>query len=498
MAKGRPRRHSKRVRISARGYDESGRLEYFAATHLHHVGNDVRYSGKPFFLEPWQRDNIWTPVFGTGKMKHGVFMRRYRTALIGMPRDFGKTELACAMLLSEATMHPVYNGQYGIIAYSSDQAKKILKTVKLMISSDNELSEVWEIGDEEITNKDNSSAIKIFPYSEGAVQSWHFNLLIADELHVWRDAKMYNAIISGMGSVPNSLLVAITTASGERKGILWDLLNGTEDITSVWDDPEAYCWWHAVPEDVPITDRAAWRKLILPSWISVEDYERQFIKLGRTSFERYHLNRFPKRKSSAHCFTSVQLAACCRKDNDFDFGKPFALGIDGATSGDSFAIAAYQERDGVGYTHEWVFDEPDETTGHYPLGQIMELVADICMRYYPRVVGIDPNRMIIMSNQLTDVYGIDTTSFAQNNPTMCQATSLVVNLVKSRSIRLKGCRKLQDHLANTVEDDKGSYGTRFGKDEQRSKIDGAIALAIAVLGYEKLVDGQEEWSTFND
>jgi phage terminase large subunit-like protein len=322
-------------------------------------------------------------------------------------------------------------------------------------------------------------------------------MLVADELHVWRDSTVWNAIASGMGSVPNSLVVAITTASGARRGFLWDWLNGSDEIISVWDDDEAYCWWHGLPDGKRIDDRREWRKLILPSWITIEDVERQRKRLTRASFERYIMNRFPAKTSSERCFSSHQISACAAEENDFDFNEPFTLGIDGATSGDSFAIVAFQRRGDAAYTKEWVFDEPSEDTGHYPLGQIMDLIADICTRYWPEVVGIDPARMIVMSNQLKDVYGIETTSFAQNNPTMCQATSLVTHLVKTRALRLRGCPKLQDHLSNTVRDDKGAYGERFGKDDKRSKIDAAIALAIAVLGFDKLVGDGGGWGSFN-
>ena len=73
----------------------------------------------------------------------------------------------------------------------------------------------------------------------------------------------------------------------------------------------------------------------------------------------------------------------------------------------------------------------------------------------------------------------------------CQATSIVYHLVKSKELRLKGCPKLKEHLANTIEADKGSYGVRFDKDSKKSKIDAAIALAIASLAYDKLVEGRE-------
>lgn len=45
--------------------------------------------------------------------------------------------------------------------------------------------------------------------------------------------------------------------------------------------------------------------------------------------------------------------------------------------------------------------------------------------------------------------------------------------------------------------DREPYGTRFGKDSRRRKIDAAIALSIAALAYEKLVAGREEYVPFN-
>ena len=127
---------SKRVKPSKAGIMEARRLEYFAAAHIRHAGNKPEWYGKPFFLEDFQRTYIWTPIFGTGRMAKRIdgteyFRRRYRSALVCMPRDFGKTELVCAMLLAEANMHPVHEGQYGIIAYDEDQGVRQLAEVTL-------------------------------------------------------------------------------------------------------------------------------------------------------------------------------------------------------------------------------------------------------------------------------------------------------------------------------------------------------------------------------
>ena len=50
--------------------------------------------------------------------------------------------------------------------------------------------------------------------------------LIADELHVWGDDEVWGAIVSGMGQVENSLLVAITTAASLFTLFSWIFLFG--------------------------------------------------------------------------------------------------------------------------------------------------------------------------------------------------------------------------------------------------------------------------------
>ncbi len=478
-----------KTRYSKPGLRIARDYEMCLSAMCHHVSNDDYY-GKPFLLEPFQRENIWKPLFACGRMEKGVFRRKHRRAVFGLPSGYGKTEMAAGIVLTVATMEPIYNGQYGVVASSLDQVANIQEKIKTMIRLDPDLSSQWDIGSKIIENRETGARIMVFPNKADALESWHCNVLVFDELHTYKDDSVWNAGTKGQKVIPNALTIGITTAGPAREGFLWNLLERADD------DPGLYLYWLGLDDGADLSDKKAWKELLVASWVSWESICDQRNSQSKRAFERYTANRFPSDKSDYSCFTARQLSDCCRKGNDFDFDRPFTLGIDGATSGDSFAMVGYQEevgRDGqtIRRTVEWVFDEPDEETGRYPLNDIMELIADINQRHYPDVIGIDPNRMIVMSSQLKDVYGIDTVAFAQNNATMCQATSLVTHAVKSRELRLRGCPKLKAHLANCVEDDKGSFGIRFGKDDKRSKIDAAIALAIAELAYEKLVAGTE-------
>ncbi len=476
--------YSREGLVIARDYEKC------CAAKCHHVSNDGYY-GQPFLLEEFQRENIWKPIFACGEMVDGRFKRKHRRAIIGLPSGYGKTEVAAATVLTVATMEVVYNGQYGVVASSKDQVRNIFDKIVTMIKLDEDLSEQWVPGKDVITHKETGAKIMVLPNKPDALESWHFNVLVFDEMHVYKDDRVWAAGLKGQKVLENPLSIGITTAGDAREGFLWDTLKKADD------DPGMYVYWLGLDDKDNIDSPKAWEKLMVASWVTWDSIQDQRGSASsKRAFERYTANRFPSKKDDYSCFSSQQLEALLRRKNDFDFNLPWTMGIDGATSGDSFAIIAYQERqDNKGKPYscvkEWVFDEPDEETGHYRLGEITELIADVCQTHDPEVVGIDPNRMIIMSNQLEDNYGIETVSFAQNNATMCQATSLVYHLVKSKELRLKGCPKLKEHLANTIEDDKGSYGTRFGKDSKQSKIDAAIALAIATLAYDKLVAGMD-------
>lgn len=475
--------YSREGLIMARDYEKC------LSSMCHHVSNDSYY-GKPFLLEPFQRENIWKPIFATGAMEGGRFKRRFRRVIIGLPSGGGKTELAAAIVMTVATMEVIYNGQYGVVASTKDQVRNIFEKIVTMIKLNATWSEQWDVGKEVITHRETGAKIMVLPNKADALESWHFNVLVFDELHVYRDSKVWDAGLKGQKVLWNPLSIGITTAGDSREGFLWETLERADA------DPGMYLYWLGMDDGKDIDDPASWEPLLCASWITWESIQDQRgMASSKRAFERYTANRFPMDRDAYACFTHAQIDLCERGENGFSWDEPFTVGIDGATSGDSYAIVAYQEREEggatVGLTKEWVFDEPDQETGHYNLTQIMELIAFICQDHWPEVVGIDPNRMIVMDSQLRETYGIETVSFAQNNATMCQATSLVMNSVKDGALRLAGCPKLRAHLENTVEEEREPYGVRFGKNSRRDKIDAAIALAIAELAYNKLVVGQE-------
>lgn len=458
----------------------------------HHVSNDSYYA-QPFLLEEFQRENMWKPMFACGKMENGRFKRKYRRFIFGLPSGLGKTEFSAAALMTIATMEPIHSGQYGMVASSKDQVANLFEKISTQIRLNPVWKDQWEILSGQIVHKETGAKIMVLPNKKEALESWHFNVLIFDEMHVYRDSKVWDAGVKGQKVLWNPITIGITTAADSREGFLWDTLDKAKNDTGM------YVYWLGLNDEDDIDKKSSWKKIMVAPWVTWESVQDQrSMASSKRAFERYTANRFPSDKNNYSCFTATELNRCAAKSNRFDMNRPFTIGIDGAVSGDSFAIVAYQERKTnkgqvISLTREWVFDTPDPETGYYDISQIMELLAGICQKYFPRVVGIDPNRLLVMSAQLKDVYGVETVAFNQNNATMCQASAIVKNIVKGNTLRLHGCPKLKEHLSNTVELEREPYGMRFGKDSKKSKIDAAIALAIAALAYNKLVNGTEDY-----
>lgn len=465
-----------RVRLSKSGKAEAFTYRLFFESHIKHTDN--MYFGQPFILDDWQWRDIFQPLFGQGRMvKAGaerVFQRSKRIVVEGVPRSGGKSDLACGLLLTIASMEPVYNGEYAVIAYSKDQARKDFGKLKTMIRLDPELKAMWKPLTDCIINEETGAKIMVMPYSENALQSWHLNVAVLDEVHTYKDDELYNAVISGQRDIFNAVCIVITTAAGSRKGFLW------EQLPKWQASKDAHVAWYGARDDEDLDDVRMWKRTHPMSWVSVEDVRRQRENLSNKQFERYEANRFPLEKSEDKALKVGEVRACQRIGNLFDFDKPFMLGVDGATSGDSFAIVAHQVVDGIDCYQEWVFDEPGES-GYYDLNQIEELIAWLSQKY-KCPVGIDPARLLLMAQQLQDDYGVKIFEVSQNNKIMCAASEMVARSIKEKRTSLDGCPKLAEHLTNCTQLIREPFGWRFSSEKHgqgTDRIDAAIAAAIA-------------------
>lgn len=453
----------------------------FCSTFLHHVGNDDYY-GKPFDLESWQWDLIWKPLFATGRFIKGIFRRKYRRALIGLPRNYGKTELAAALILTITGMEPIHNGQYGVIASTKEQASNCFKKLKSMIRLDPTLDALWDCQKNIIVNRENGSEIRIYAYGEDTVQSWHMNVCILDELHVYKDGSVWEAIIAGQKGIPNALAIGITTASGARSGFLWDLLNKD-------DDDAFYKLWIGLDDKDDFESEKCWEKLCLPSWVNIEDIKDQRKSLTLAKFVRYVLNVFAKEKIEEAAFDEKKIDKCITKE-DFDWSRQLTLGLDAAVSGDCFAQGYSYFEGSDCHVYPIIFEAGENTDAHgrYDVIEISNsIIGTHQLHDLVRISG-DPAFLQAVSQILEREGGIDVESFSQREWVgMSNASQHLKNLIDDGRLYIHGphAERLAEHLKNCTKNsgnrDDGMW--RIGKIGKGRvlKNDGAVAAAISAV-----------------
>lgn len=491
MAKRRNAPEPKRPRTSAKvnSLKTAKVYDFAASAYLRHT--EKEWYDKPFLLEPWQFNHLWRPILGTLD-EHGN--RWFKQALIGLPREYGKSEISARFLLTIMLMEPTPNGEYGIVASSKDQARIVYGKICTMIRLDPELSAKFEIGKNEAVVKDTGAKVFVLPAEEAAIQGHHFTVCIIDEMHVHKSTAIYTACRSGMNG-KNSLLLIITTAARKRTGPLWDYI-----VPRFLRNPRAYVYWlggqtleqQIANEPFNPSDRRMWRRIACASWHSVEEIAEKFEELPLPDFVRYVLNIFPPDSLGvAPAFNARKIDACTSAEA-FPWDVTLCLGIDGAVSGDAIALvftARDEEDSSVIHAYPVIIDETGHD-GYYELEPLENLIYEYWSDKDVQRIGVDPAWLVILYQHLKDRYGIPIESYSQSDINMAAASAHLKTLIDEERLVIHGTdsAKMVRHLKNAERGSARAYGWRMTKSIDRAKIDAAIACSISAM----LLDGTQD------
>jgi phage terminase large subunit-like protein len=164
--------------------------------------------------------------------------------------------------------------------------------------------------------------------------------------------------------------------------------------------------------------------------------------------------------------------------------------VDGANRGDCFAIIVDRRApDGVHHAESYIYDEPPPETGYYDLTEIEEFISSLWQTRNVVRVALDPNRLLLLMQRLERDHGIPVEEFGQTNTRMCPASATLRELVRTGLVRAGRGTSIKEHILNAVELPRDPIGWRIGKAGKEDKIDGAIALAMAVYIAEAEADG---------
>ena len=295
-------------------------------------------AGQPFLLEAWEKA-IVANLFGWMREDFlGRPVRRYRKALIYVPRKNGKTPL-CAAIHNAVFFLDDEAGQINNIAAASrDQASKLFRHIVGMIRNEPEMAKrCHEYATTRCLTKTDNTVTKVIPADENVAHGDNQHLGIIDELHAQPNRRLYDALVTAMASANRiqPLMLFVTTADYDRPSICNDEYNYAVKVRDGIIDDETYLpvIYEATTAD-DWTRQDIWEKANPNLSVSVSlDYLRGECKKAKedpayeNTFKRLHLNI---RTEQAERCIPMDAWDACREEIDWDAfaGKPCWAALD--------------------------------------------------------------------------------------------------------------------------------------------------------------------------
>jgi phage terminase large subunit-like protein len=195
-------------------------------------------AGEPLVLTDWQR---WLMDALLERNESG--RRRYRRALIGLPRKNGKSLLGSALAL-----YGLFVGERGAEVYSAagdrQQARIVFGEAKQQVLDSPALRKVAKVYRDAIEVPAEGAVYRVLSADAKLQQGLNPSLVIFDEVHVQPNDDLWDALTLGSGARRDPLVVGITTAGFDLETLCGRLyLYGQQVARGEVDDPVFGFWW---------------------------------------------------------------------------------------------------------------------------------------------------------------------------------------------------------------------------------------------------------------
>ncbi|EMO3591457.1 terminase large subunit [Proteus mirabilis] len=221
---------------------------------LPHTKGEWAFKRMPITLEPWQ---LFIVCSAFGWVHKGTKLRRFREVYTEIPRKNGKSAISAGVALYCFTCDNEFGAEVYSGATTEKQAWEVFRPAKLMCKRTPLLIEAFgiEVNAKNMNRPEDGARFEPLIGNPGDGQSPH--CAIVDEYHEHDSDSLYTTMLTGMGARRQPLMWAITTAGYNIEGPCYDkrrevieMLNGTvpnEELFGViytvddgddWTDPE--------------------------------------------------------------------------------------------------------------------------------------------------------------------------------------------------------------------------------------------------------------------
>ena len=475
------------------------------------VTPEAKHVGKPLKLADFQKEFILAIFDAPAPV---------RRAYLSISRKNGKSALIAAILLAFIVgPEAVRNSQIISGGMSRDQASLVFELARRMVSLSPELSKLCKITPSKkmITGLAMNVEYKAISAEAGTAHGLSPVLAILDEVGQIKGphSPFVEAIETSQGAHENPLLIAISTQAATDG----DLFSTWIDDAASSGDPGIVSHVYSAPKGCDLDDLEAWRASnpalgLFRSEDDLREFAKQAARLPskEASFRWLYLNQRVEANSPYLSRAEWEASA---EPPDWNHSGDAWGGLDLSQNRDLTAFVVVAPRDGKYdvYPHFWLprdgirersrddrvpYDQWAEM-GYISLIEgpvirpevVAREVADICERFNLRALSYDRWRIEGFKLQLSDMgLSLPLVPFGQGYKDMAPALDKLENMVALRQLRHGGNPVMNMCADNSVATFDPAGNRKLDKRKTTARIDGLVALAMAVGGMDHEVDSK--------
>ena len=471
------------------------------------------WAGKPFELLPWQ-EQIVRDIFGI--LKPNGF-RQFNTAYIEVPKKNGKSELSAAIALLLTCADGEERAEVYGCACDRAQASIVFDVAADMVRMCPALAKRVKIlsAYKRIIFLPTNSFYQVLSAEAYSKHGFNVSGVIFDELHAQPDRRLFDVMTKSSGDARTQpLYFLITTAGNDVNSIGFEVHQKALDILEGRKvDSTFYPVIFGAAESDDWTDPAVWAKAnpSLGHTFPIDKVQAacdsaKNTPAEETIFRQLRLNQWQTQKSR---WLSTEKWDACHVDFDEDFlaGRVCFGGLDLSSTTDLTAfvlvfpptdiddrfyvlpyfwlpeetLALRVKRDHVPYDlwHRQGFIHTTEgNVVHY--GYIEQFIGSLGEKFNIQEICFDRWNATQLTQNLEADFGFTMIQFGQGFFSMSAPCKALEQLILGKKIAHNGHKVLRWNMDNLAVDIDSAGNIKPSKKKASEKIDGAVALIMAI------------------